>query len=133
MVFDTEMSIPKDAQDKIVKVLQQDVSDIWNQLKAIAEAAGSTVQGAGVSSWHNLNDHSTSVSLGVNDVLLGLGPDRPEAPPGDAPPKVILDVPTWTSGTFHVSAPQADALVGKRLADGPLSLTEITSPPPIWT
>src|SRR5262249_2622099 len=36
---------------------------------------------------------------------------------------VIIDTPTWTSGTFHVSAPQADALVAKRLADGPLSLT----------
>jgi hypothetical protein len=123
MVFDTELSIPKDALDKITKQLQQEVNDTWNQLKAIAESQGQSVQGAGISSFHNLNGAKTSASLSVGDVLLGLGPDRPEAPPGDKAPTVIIGTPTYTKGTFHIMAPQSEGLISHRVAEGPVSLT----------
>lgn len=123
MVFDTELSVANTVRDAIVKQLQVYVNDTWNQLKALAEAKGQSVQGAGLSSFHNLNGAKTSASLSVSDVLLGLGPDRPEAPPGDKPPKVILADPTYTKGTFRIMAPQSDALISHRIVDGPLSLT----------
>lgn len=123
MVFDTELSVPNEAMDKINKQLQQDVDDLWKQMKAIAESQGQNVQGAGLSSWHNLDGKTTSASLHVNDVLLGLGPDRPEAPPGDKPPKVITADPTYTKGTFRIMAPQSEALISHRIAEGPVSLT----------
>ncbi len=123
MVFDTELAIPKDAMNTIIKELQTDVDATWQRLKAIAEAAGQSVQGAGLSSFHNLNGATTSASLSVNDVLLGLGPDRPAAPPGDNPPKVIIADPTYTEGTFRIMAPQSEALISHRIAEGPVSLT----------
>src|SRR5262245_37824315 len=123
MVFDTELAIPTDVMANITKQLQQDVNDTWNQLKAIAESRGQTVQGAGLSSFHNRNGKSTTVSLNVDDVLLGLGPDRPEAPPGDKPPRVIIADPTYTKGTFRVMAPQSESLISHRIAEGPVSLT----------
>ena len=114
MVFDTELSLPNAVRDNIVKQLQVYVNDTWNQLKALAESKGQSVKGAGLSSFHNLKGAQTSASLSVNDVLLGLGPDRPEAPPGDKPPKVILADPTYTKGTFRIMAPQSDALISHR-------------------
>ena len=123
MVFDVELAIPSQVRDNIVKQLQQDVNDLYNQLKAIAESSGQNVQGAALTSWHNLNGQKTTASLSVDDVLLGLGPDRPEAPPGDKPPKVIIADPTYTKGTFKIMAPQSEALISHRIADGPASLT----------
>lgn len=123
MAFDTEMSIPEATLKTITDELQKDVDSLWNQLKAIAESSGQNVRGAGLTSWHNLNGKQTSISLSVGDVLLGLGPDRPEAPPGDAPPKVIIADPTYTQGTFRIMAPQSEALISHRIAEGPVSLT----------
>jgi len=123
MVFDTEMKIADADYTQITAELQQDVDQIWRQLKALAESAGQSVRGAGLGSWHHLGGVSSSVSLRVSDVTLGLGPDRPEAPPGDRPPRIITDFPTWTAGTFHLSAPQSKNLVSHRLAEGPVSLT----------
>jgi hypothetical protein len=122
MVFDVEMAILAEHKNKVVQVLQNDVDQMWRDMKAAAEAAGHNVQGAGLSSFHNLNGVKTSASLNVSDVLLGLGPDRPEAPPGDRPPKVILSEPTWTDGTYRVFAPQSEALISHRIAEGPVSL-----------
>jgi hypothetical protein len=113
MALDVELSISGEHEQAIVAALQQDVDDIWRRLKAAADAAGKPVQSARPSSW---------LYLGVDDVLFGLSADAPEAPPGDAPPRVIIDVPTWTKGTFLVSAPQSDALVSHRITEGPVSL-----------
>src|SRR4051794_18862734 len=122
MVFDVEMSVREADYKQIVIQLQKDVDDMWNQLKALAESAGQSIQGARLSSFHSLPGLSTSVSLGVGDLLLGLGPEGPGAPPGDQPPKVIISQPTWTEGTFKVSAPQSEALISHRVAEGKVSL-----------
>lgn len=122
LVLDVEMTTPEADYVKIVEVLQKDVDSLWKQLKAIAEAAGQSVQGARLSSFHNLNGVQTSMTMSVNDVLLGLGPDGPDAPPGDKPPPVIISQPTWTEGTFRISAPQSEALVASRIAEGKISL-----------
>ena len=122
MVMDVEMRVDPTAQAAIVEQLQQDTNQLWTQLKALAEAAHSNVQGYRIRSDHKLDGHDFDLSLGVDDVLLGLGPELPEAPPGDAPPKIVLSDPTWSEGTFRVSAPQSPALVAGRLAEGPLSL-----------
>ena len=122
MVMDVEMRVDPDAQTKIVEQLQKDTNDLWKQLKDLAENAHSDVRGYRIRSDHKLDDKDFNLSLGVDDVLLGLGPEGPEAPPGDTPPKVILSDPTWSEGTFRVSAPSSPALVAGRLAEGPLSL-----------
>jgi hypothetical protein len=122
MVFDVEMSVREADYPKIVARLQQDVNDTWNQLKAIAEGHGQPIEGVRLHSTHKLPGVSTSVSIGVQDVLLGLGPEGPGAPPGDTPPKVIISQPTWTEGTFKISAPQSEALVSHRVAEGKVSL-----------
>lgn len=122
MVMDVEMRVEPGARAKIVEQLQKDTDQLWNQLKALSEQANTSVQGYRINSRHKLNGQDFNLSLGVNDVLLGLGPDAPGAPPGDAPPKVVLSDPTWSEGTFRVSAPQSQALVAGRLAEGPLSL-----------
>jgi len=75
MVFDVEMSVREADYKQIVAQLQKDVDDMWNQLKALADSAGKSVQGARLRSWHALPGLNTSVSLGVDDVLLGLGED----------------------------------------------------------
>ncbi|QJP16076.1 hypothetical protein G3545_21985 [Starkeya sp. ORNL1] len=122
MVLDVEMRVEPAAEKAITTALQKDVDQLWNQLKALADAARKDVRGYRITSRHNLPNLSTNVSLGVDDVLLGLGPEGPTAPPGNAPPKVILSDPTWTSGTFRVSAPQSQLLVTNRLAEGAVSL-----------
>lgn len=122
MVMDVEMRVDPAALDPIKQQLQDDTNELWHQLKSLAEQAGGNVQGARISSRHKLNGQDFNLSLGVHDVLLGLGPQGPAAPPGDAPPKIVLSDPTWSEGTFKVSAPQSTALVAGRLAEGPLSL-----------
>jgi hypothetical protein len=122
LVMDTELRVDPATQASIVAQLQTDVGQIWNQLKAAADAAGQPVQGVGLSVWHRLPGVSTDLHLGVDDILLGLHPDAPGAPPGDAPPKVVISEPTWTTGTFTLSAPQSEALISHRIAAGPVSL-----------
>lgn len=122
MVLDVEMRVEPDDEAVIKEQLQRDVDQMWHELKRLAEQAGRNVQSYRITSHHNLPRLSTEVSLGVDDVLLGLGPDLPEAPPGDQPPKVVLASPTWVEGTFKVSAPQSEHLVSNRLAEGKTSL-----------
>lgn len=122
MVLDVEMRVEPDHEKAIKEQLQKDVDQLWHELKRLADQAGKSVQGYRITSNHNLPRLSSTVSLGVNDVLLGLGPEGPEAPPGDQPPKVILASPTWVEGTFKVSAPQSEHLVSNRLAEGKVSL-----------
>jgi hypothetical protein len=122
LVMDVEMRVDPAALDPIKEQLQKDTDELWHQLKALADQAGADVRGYSIYSDHKLNNQDFNLTLGVDDVLLGLGPERPSAPPGDAPPKIVLSDPTWSEGTFHVSAPQSTALVAGRLADGPLSL-----------
>ena len=123
MAFDTEMSVEESSRPKLLQRLQEYVDDEWNRLKAFAESHNSTVRGARLSSVRMRDGHVNINTLGVHDIRLGLPTDVPEAPPGDAPPKVILSVPQWTQGTFQVSAPQSEALVSHRVTEGPLSLT----------
>lgn len=118
MVFDTEMKVLEADTAKIRVQLQKMVDDKWNQLKAIADGQGQNIQGYRIKSW----DGNHSDTLSVDDVQLGLRPDVPEAPPGDKSPTVIIADPLWSSGTFHISAPQSDALVSHRVVDGQLSL-----------
>jgi hypothetical protein len=123
MNFDVELRVEPAHQATITAQLQADVDRTWHELKAVAARKNVSVQGLGLSSWHNLNDQvTTGASLSVDDVLLGLGEKRPEAPPGDRSPAVELAEPTWTEGTFRVTAPQSDALVSNRVAEGPVSL-----------
>jgi hypothetical protein len=122
MVLDVEMRVEPAHETIIKEQLQKDVDQLWHQLKSLAEQAGKTVQGYRITSSHTLPKLSSTASLGVNDVLLGLGDDGPEAPPGDAPPKVVLSSPTWLEGTFRVSAPQSENLVSNRMAEGKVSL-----------
>jgi len=122
MVFDVELSVREADYPKIIAELQQSVNSQWQQLKALADAAGNDVRGYSVNSWHYLNGNFQFSTLSVNDLQLGLHPERPEAPPGDAPPKVIISQPTWKEGKFHVSAPQSTDLVAHRVSEGPVSL-----------
>lgn len=122
MVMDTELSVAPAALGPITTQLQTDVSQLWNELKDLAEAHSSDVRGYRIGSHHRLPGLDAGVGLGVDDVLLGLSPDAPQAPPGDAPPKVILGEPTWVEGTFRVSAPQSEHLISNRVAEGKLSL-----------
>ena len=122
IVFDTELRVPEADETKIKAELQKYVDDIWHQLKALADAGGNPVQGYSINSWHYLGDATTHVGLTVHDLQLGLHPDDPASPPGDAPPKVILDMPTWTRGKFRISAPQSSDLVAHRVTEGPVSL-----------
>ncbi|MEZ4514277.1 MAG: hypothetical protein R3C62_20575 [Chloroflexota bacterium] len=119
LAFDVALSIPDGNVVQIKQRLQQRVDQDWNMLKSIAENAGKDVRGYRVWS-HHPGKHENALS--VDDVRLGLPIDVPEAPPGDQPPKVIIDYPTWTDGKFSVSAPQSEALVSHRVTDGPLSL-----------
>ncbi len=123
MAFDTEMSVEESSRPQLLQRLQEYANDEWNRLKAFADSHNSSVRGARLSSVRMRNGQFNMNTLGVDDVRLGLPADVPEAPPGDAPPKVILSIPQWTQGTFQVSAPQSEALVSNRVTDGPLSLT----------
>lgn len=122
MVMDVELRVT-DGLDQIKADLQKDTDQLWNQLKAMADAAGQSVEGYRIRSDHKLNGRDFNNSIGVHDVLLGLGPDAPEAPPGDQPPKIIIADPTWSEGEWEISAPQAPALVTGGRKSGPLSLT----------
>jgi hypothetical protein len=124
MVMDVEMRVPEADETKIKAQLQKYVNDTWNQMKELAEHHSTSVQGARLHSWSKLPGQGTStLDLGVDDVLLGLGPDGPAAPPGDKPPDVVLAQPTWKEGTFTVSAPQSTELVSHRVTEGKVSLT----------
>src|SRR5436309_992422 len=57
MVFDVELSAAEEDLDAITKVLQADVNDIWNQMKALADGAGQAVSGYKLDSWYYLNGH----------------------------------------------------------------------------
>lgn len=123
MAFDTEMSVEEAMRPKLVQRLQEYVDDEWNRLKAFAEAHNGSVRGARITTVRKRGGNTNTNTLGVGDVRLGLPTDVPEAPPGDAPPKVIVSIPQWTEGEFQVSAPQTEALVSHRVTNGPLSLT----------
>src|SRR6267378_204735 len=127
MVFDVELAAAEQDMKKVTQVLQADVNEIWNQMKALADQGGQPVQGYNLDSWYYLAGHGDPsnpihTTLGVGDLLLGLDPASPQAPPGDKPPTVVLDMPTWTEGTFEVSAPQSTELVSHRVAQGKVSL-----------
>ncbi|HSR51435.1 MAG TPA: hypothetical protein VLV83_11445 [Acidobacteriota bacterium] len=118
MVFDTEMSVPEADESQIRSRLQQRVDQMWNAMNDLAEQAGEDVRGMRIFS----SRPGSTVQLTVDDVRLGLPTDSPEAPPGDQPPRVQLAQPTWTEGNFLITAPQSEALVSNRVAEGPLSL-----------
>jgi hypothetical protein len=122
MAFDVEMSVRESDREELTKRLQQHVDDQWNQLKAIAENHNKNIQSYRITNWSTYKGKTTSATLSVDDVRLGLHPDAPEAPPGDRPPRVILSTPTWTEGTFEVSAPQSEDLISHRVTSGPVSL-----------
>lgn len=122
LAMDTELTVKPTSIGPITEQLQKDTNELWNQLKALAEAGGQPVTGAGLSSSAHLPDLDAGISLGVGDVLLGLAPEHPAAPPGDAPPQVVLADPAWVDGTFKVSAPQSPNLVANRVTEGKLSL-----------
>lgn len=120
--LDTELRVRAEDLDPIVTQLQKDTDEVWHQLKAIADAAGRDVRGYSITSDHRINGKDFKVALTVDDVLLGLDPGRPEAPPGDAPPHVVLADPTWCEGTFSLSSVgRGDLVLGAR-KEGPLSL-----------
>lgn len=122
LVMDVELAVTQ-GLDQIKEDLQKDTDQLWQQLKDMADAAGQSVSGYRIRSDHKLNGRDFNNSIGVDDVLLGLGPDAPEAPPGDQPPKIILADPTWCEGTWQISAPSAPTLVTGGKKEGPLSLT----------
>jgi hypothetical protein len=117
MTMDVELKVDKAAEDAIRAKLQEEVDATWQRLKAAADAAGQPVQGARLNAWFRGQG-----PFGDQDVTFGLGTGTPESPPGDRPPQVVFAHPTWTEGTFKLSAPQSDALISHRVAEGPLSL-----------
>ena len=122
MAFDVEMSVREEDRAVLVERLQEYVDDQWNQLKTIAENHNQNIQGYRITNWASYKGKTNSATLSVDDVRLGLHPDAPEAPPGDRPPMVILSMPTWTEGSFEVSAPQSEALISHRVTSGQVSL-----------
>ena len=122
MAFDVEMSVRENDRDELITRLQTHVDGQWNQLKEIAENHNENIQGYRIANWSTYKGVTNSSSLSVGDVRLGLHADAPEAPPGDSPPNVILSTPTWTEGTFEVSAPQSEALISHRVTSGQVSM-----------
>ncbi len=120
--FDVELAVSPADLEAVKKQLQEFVKQDWQKLKDAADGGGKDVRGFTLSSWHYLGDKKQTTSLGVDDVLLGLDPAGPLAPPGDKPPLVVIDYPTWTKGTFKVLAPQSAGLISNRVAEGPASL-----------
>lgn len=119
LAFDVELSVAEGDMEEVRRRLQARVNQDWQRLKDIADAAGKNVRGYRIWSKHpGRPEHQ----LSVDDVRLGLPTDVPQAPPGEAPPKVVIAPPTWTEGTFQVSAPQSEALVSHRVTEGPISL-----------
>ncbi|MEL7332247.1 MAG: hypothetical protein AAFN12_08355, partial [Cyanobacteria bacterium J06560_2] len=119
MNFDVELAAAAADMTQVRDRLQKRVDQDWQRLKDIAEAAGKSVQGARV--WSKHPGQSTR-QLTVDDVRLGLPSDVPQAPPGDAPPTVVIAPPTWTEGTFKITAPEIETLVTRSVTEGPVSL-----------
>ena len=129
MVFDVELTANEEDTKKILAVLQDDVNSIYNQMKALASGGGAAAQGYTLNAWYYLTAGgdddkpvSANTTLHVDDLLLGLDASSPQVPPPDKAPTVMLDNPTWTEGTFAVSAPQSEALVSHRVSSGAVSL-----------
>ncbi|MXO90844.1 hypothetical protein [Pontixanthobacter aquaemixtae] len=131
MAFDIELTVQESDEPDLRDRLQSYVDREWNRLKSFADAANHDIESLTLNSWHNrtngvprpAGDPTTPPSLTIDDVSLGLNPDRPTAPPGDAPPQIQLSYPEFTEGTFTVLAPQSDGLVTHSITEGPLSLT----------
>ena len=131
MNFDVELKVMESDEQELRKRLQKYVDGEWNRLKSLADARNVPVQSLTLPSWHNrtngvprpADDPTTPRALTIDDVKLGLDPNRPEAPPGDEPPQIELSYPEWTKGTFTVLAPTSANLVTHAVAEGPLSLT----------
>jgi len=124
LAFDVEMRVAENAEEVLREKLQKRVAAIWTRMKDLAESHHQSVEGARLRAWYTKPSGRTRENrLNVHDLELGLGGDGPEAPPGDAPPIVQIARPTWTEGTFEVSAPQSAHLVTNEVTSGPLSLT----------
>ena len=131
MNFDVELKVMESDEEELRKRLQKYVDGEWNRLKSLADSRNVPVQSLTLPSWHNrtngvprpADDPRTPPALTIDDVKLGLDPDRPEAPPGDEPPEIELSYPEWTKGTFAVLAPTSANLVTHAVVEGPLSLT----------
>jgi len=131
MVLDMELRVEESDEEDLRGRLQSYVNKEWQRLKSFADAANHQVEELTLDSWHNrtngvprpAGDPTEPPSLTIDDVSLGLDPDRPTAPPGDEAPQIQLSYPEWTEGTFSVLAPQAEGLVTHSITEGPLSLT----------
>lgn len=131
MAFDIELKVLESDEGELRTRLQKYVDREWKRLKSFADAANHQIESLTLDSWHNrtngvprpANDSTEPPSLTIDDVTLGLNPDRPTAPPGDAAPQIQLSYPEWTKGTFTILAPQSDGLVTHSITEGPLSLT----------
>ena len=131
MNFDVELRVEESDEKTLRGRLQKYVDGEWGRLKSLADAENVPVESLTLPSWHNrtngvprpVDDPTTPPELKIEDVKLGLDPDRPEAPPGDRPPQIELSYPEWTSGTFTVLAPTSANLVSHAVVEGPLSLT----------
>ncbi|HMR48575.1 MAG TPA: hypothetical protein PKE40_03995 [Arachnia sp.] len=121
LVMDVELAVTR-GLETIKADLQKDTNELWQQLKDMADAGGASVSGYRIRSNHKLNGKTFKTSLGVKDVLLGLGPDAPEAPPGDKAPSIIIADPTWVEGAWEISAPAMPGLVTGGRKSGQLSL-----------
>jgi len=129
--MDVEMRVNEMDEDELRGKLQSYVDTEWQRLFDFAQSNNKNLEELTLPSWHNrtngvprpAGDPATPPELRIDDVTLGLDPDRPEAPPGDQPPEIELAYPEWTKGTFNIIAPSSDNLVSHKVVDGPLSLT----------
>lgn len=129
--MDVELRVDETDEDSLRGRLQSYVDTEWQRLKDFAENHSHTLEEMTLSSWHNrtngvprpAGDPVTPPALTIEDVSLGLDPDRPEAPPGNEPPEIELSYPEWTKGTFSILAPSSENLVTHSVVDGPLSMT----------
>lgn len=129
--MDVELRVNETDEGELRTRLQNYVNGEWQRLKDFAESHEHTLESLTLKSWHNrtngvprpANDPTTPPELTLDDVSLGLDPDRPEAPPGNEPPEIELSYPEWTKGTFSILAPTSENLVTHSVVDGPLSLT----------
>jgi len=129
--MDVELRVEETDEAAVRSRLQSYVDGEWARLRALADAEQIPVESMTLNSWHNrtngvprpFGDPGTAPSLTIDDVSLGLDPDRPEAPPGDQSPEIELSYPEWTKGTFSIIAPSSDNLVTHKVVEGPLSMT----------
>lgn len=129
--MDVELRVEETDEGTLRSRLQNYVDTEWQRLKDFAENHDHTLESLTLPSWHNrtngvprpIGDPITPPALHIDDVRLGLDPDRPEAPPGNEPPQIELSYPEWTKGTFSILAPSSDNLVTNSVVDGPLSMT----------